>query len=226
MSEASLFAKIESPEFDAHVNVASTQRVFLAALKTSPAYRDLLQYLQRNPDAAQEIFSRVKDLVTLQFDPRYANPNDAAIAAYLWALAQTQPEFGRITAEVVLSARQTWWARTVALLVLDNAGAAARVEASPERATSNVAFVSNLQMGSVPGVDRVHHQEVLSTLLTGPIKIITAYQVTVNREVTVREASPAAWTWARQLSLSMPAAMIRRWVRGVSAEQTVAAGWN
>jgi hypothetical protein len=226
MSEASLFAKIESPEFDAHVNVASTQRVFLAALKTSPAYRDLLQYLQRNPEASQEIFLRVRDLVALQFDPRYANPNDAAIAAYLWALAQTQPELGRMTAEVVLNARQTWWARTVALVVLDNAGAATRVEASPETATVNVAFVSNLQMGTVPGMDHVHHQEVLSTLLTGRVNIIVAYKVVVNRGVTAREAPPAAWMWARQLSLSIPGAIIRRWVRGVSAEQTVAAGWN
>src|SRR5271166_4276588 len=119
MSAAKLFAKIESPEFDAHVNVASTQRVFLAVLKTSPAYQELFLYLRRNAEASQVIFSRVKGLVALQFDPRYANPNDSAVAAYLWALAQTHPEFGRMTAEVVLNARQIWWARTVALLVLE-----------------------------------------------------------------------------------------------------------
>lgn len=45
--------------------------------------------LRHMPNARKVLIGRITHLLYVPYDTNYANPNDTAIAAYLWALSQT-----------------------------------------------------------------------------------------------------------------------------------------
>jgi|GEM_PF-6871341 len=118
MNAETLFQMVESAEFEAEVNLASTPRVFWSILSASQAFQELLAYLHEDPSNVIRVMQRAKVLVEIDVDPRFANPYDTALAAYVWALTKEEPPLARIAAEIALTANQTWWAREVAEIVL------------------------------------------------------------------------------------------------------------
>ena len=59
MSLQMLFQQIESEEFTAKVNIASTRKVFLSALSEEPAFETLLELLD-NQKNVTPILSRIR----------------------------------------------------------------------------------------------------------------------------------------------------------------------
>ncbi len=119
MDWSQLLGEIESQEFAVRLNVASTRRVFLVALKAEPAFLRLTALLRETPALGTRVLRRVATLAGLDFDLRYEHPYDSALAAYAWALAAETPEAARIAAELLISTRQTLWAREIAHLILE-----------------------------------------------------------------------------------------------------------
>ena len=120
MTWSEVFQQIESYEFAARINIASSRKIFLLALSTDPAFHKLAEMIREAADSSDRVLKRIKSLTEMQFDYRYENPFDAALAAYAWALAKESiPSHARIAAELLISARQTWWAREVASMILE-----------------------------------------------------------------------------------------------------------
>ncbi len=119
MAWQELQRKIESEEFTAMLNVASTSKAYLTGLNEQPAFKELTQLLRDSFADVNEVVRRIRALATVEIDPHYENPYDSALAAYVWALAVTRPNIARVAAVAAVSARQTWWGREVATQVLD-----------------------------------------------------------------------------------------------------------
>jgi hypothetical protein len=123
MTQPSLRAtmlKVESDAFSAKANLASGWSTFRRALLEDATTARLTSALRDSLTNIETIVTRVYTLATVQIDHRYANPYDIALAAYLWALSMVAPGTARLAAEVVLGARQTWWARETASALLAN----------------------------------------------------------------------------------------------------------
>lgn len=110
--------EIESQAFAARVMVASSNKVFFAALSSDTAFRNLASDLETNRGDAGRVLTRLRNLATTQINYRFQNPHDAALAAYAWALEGVDQGLGSVAAELVLSAPQIWWARQVATTIL------------------------------------------------------------------------------------------------------------
>ncbi len=114
MIPQSLRNQIESHEFSARVNVASSDTVFARALAAERAVQDLLRASQGNDEHAKEILARIWKLSSLVVDSKFEHPFDSALAAYLWVLSWTHPQLASVAASAVLEAANCWWARRVA----------------------------------------------------------------------------------------------------------------
>jgi len=119
MSLQKLLAQIESESFVSSVNVVSTRRAFIEALFQNTDFTNLVKSLRDNADYRTALLARIRELATSQINHRYENPYDTAMATYAWALTQVSPKIARIGAELLTSARQTWWAREIAALILE-----------------------------------------------------------------------------------------------------------
>jgi len=118
MSVSAIVDEIESQEFDSLVGVASGRRTFFRAMEGTDQFRALVGFLALAPGASEAILDRIRLLAGLRVDPRYENPKDAALAAYCWGLTKANREYGRVAAEIIAEAPQTWWAREVSGFVL------------------------------------------------------------------------------------------------------------
>jgi hypothetical protein len=106
--------ELESHDFAAGLGLANNVEMLYTAMASRSAVRDLVG-LCGNRDDAFRLISRAVSLVKEQDDVSYRNPRDAAIATYLWVLAQTQPDLAQLLAASVLNAPRFWWARKVGL---------------------------------------------------------------------------------------------------------------
>lgn len=81
--------KMESLEFSARLGIASGFGTFLDILTESQPFKDLQIFLEQGEDAERQLLAHIKQLGSTPIDERYENPNDTALAAYLWALRDT-----------------------------------------------------------------------------------------------------------------------------------------
>jgi len=129
---AEAITSIESNEFAARVGVASDWNNLVAALENADAVVDVL----RDPSNARRIAERVVDLASREVDPRYENPLDFALTAYIVVLSRLDRSLAELAAAVVLRIPQLWWASKVArqtLLEAKTASTAAIHNVAPER---------------------------------------------------------------------------------------------
>src|SRR5438876_11852665 len=108
-----LFAEFESPGFSARVNVVSGYNQFLRAIASQPEVSGLLEGLQSS-DSLIELLIHVLELAARATDEGYENPNDVALATYLWVLSMSDPAATQFAAEEVRQCRRCWWARKLA----------------------------------------------------------------------------------------------------------------
>jgi len=109
-----LFTDIEAAKTAALVNVVSGWRSFVRALVQLDAVRELATEARSNETVASHVLMRLVGLSQLKVDPRYENPNDVAMAAYLQVLSLTAPELYASAIDAVLSAQNCWWATQLA----------------------------------------------------------------------------------------------------------------
>lgn len=137
--QARIFQPIESDEFAVRLNVASTSNVFRDILFKDSSYQDLIQWLEETTSRDKRIehtLNRILDLARFQIDLRYENPYDAALAAYLLALATISPSYAKFGAEIIIGAQQTWWAKHVARSVLQGSSTVSNMSGEHDHAAS------------------------------------------------------------------------------------------
>jgi hypothetical protein len=104
---------VESLEFSAIVNVASTFKTFIRLLASQPATQELRE-LMKDAAVARQIVKRILVLCKTPCENGLEHPTDAALAAYLWLLSTTYPELATFSAAAVLQCDGCWWARQLA----------------------------------------------------------------------------------------------------------------
>lgn len=113
-------SEIESHDFAAKLNVASSMRAFFAIAGNEPVVREMIEELSNSTESFEEILGHLNELSRLRIDRRYENPNDTALAILLWAIQFSNPNPGYVytAAEFVDRAPQCWYARKLARLLL------------------------------------------------------------------------------------------------------------
>lgn len=110
-------SEIESPEYAARVNLASDYGTFLKGVTLERTTPELALQL-RDQGIGLRLVGRVVRMASQKVDHRYEHPYDAAMAAYVWLLAGTQPSLARIAANAAICVARSWWANRVAETVL------------------------------------------------------------------------------------------------------------
>lgn len=105
---------IESPMFDAKLNMVSGTSAFLRAARKESAVQETLQAMRESGERREEILGRIHDLALQETDPRYENPNDTPLAILLWLTCYTEPDFARLAANLVKRSPRCWYAHKVA----------------------------------------------------------------------------------------------------------------
>lgn len=166
MAWQEVFQQIESEEFAASLNIASSRSVFLDFLSDNSAIRSLVELLRKDSENADRVLARIKLLIGLQIDYRYENPHDSALAAYAWALANEAPDLAPLAAEMLTNARQIWWAREVATLILERVPVSTAVTQTAHHSTTPPEFQSETPRVRSDSVDVSQHQLIISFLLS------------------------------------------------------------
>jgi hypothetical protein len=116
-----LITQVEGTAFAVHVGVASGFKQFGRLLRSQKAVDALAQAARSDADIARIVLGRLVRLSRLRIDPRYENPNDVAIAAYLVVLASASSQLYRIAVDEVLSSTNLWWAAQIARVSIEEA---------------------------------------------------------------------------------------------------------
>ncbi len=113
-----LMIQVESHEFAAMLNIASSFKVFLGAASKELVTKELVKQLQDSPENIWLVFKRAVDLSRNEINLEYENPWDTALAVYLWALSMVNLEIAQTAAGFVIQAENGWWATKFANLLL------------------------------------------------------------------------------------------------------------
>ncbi|MFO0966833.1 MAG: hypothetical protein U0793_14770 [Gemmataceae bacterium] len=125
MTASEAMKAIESLEFSAAVNVASTYKTFLRVMGNQPAVRVLANEMA-NRQVVYAVLRRILQLCHVPREPGLEHPADSALAAYLWLLSTRAPFLGSVAANLVLSSEGCWWARKMAKGLVESALTEAR----------------------------------------------------------------------------------------------------
>jgi hypothetical protein len=108
---AKYFIEIESMEFAAQVNLVSGFKMFEELATRNICYIMLVVAIRElGPEL---LFQRIKELVVSEFDYKYENPYDTALAVYIMALNEINHSAAGHAAQISNDAKQIWWTRKV-----------------------------------------------------------------------------------------------------------------
>src|SRR5262249_17772083 len=113
MTAAEAMARIEAPRFSAIVNLASDLRTFLRIVGAQPEIHVLAREMNTEGVRAA-VLERIRALVAVPSEEGQEHPSDAALAAYLWLLANLEKQPADSAAALIVTGQQFWWARKVA----------------------------------------------------------------------------------------------------------------
>lgn len=105
---------IESPLFDAELNMVSGTSAFLRTARKQPAVQQALLAMRESGEHREEVLDRVYHMAMEETDPRYENPNDTPLAVLLWLTCYTEPDLARLGARFVEHAPRCWYASRLA----------------------------------------------------------------------------------------------------------------
>ena len=106
------FEEIESLEFNVQAEVASGFKLFEQIIKDSIPFKFLCLSIRANNES-QLVLERIEYLINAEFDYKYRNPYDVALATYAMALDQEDHNVGLYAAQLLNDVRQIWWTRQV-----------------------------------------------------------------------------------------------------------------
>ncbi len=112
--------KIESDEFAAILNVASSFPVFIRAAYHEEVIKQLIKQLEL-PENIWLVLKRAVELSQKEIDLQYENPWDTALTVYLWVLSLTKLEAAQTAAAFVRQAKNGWWSTKFVNSLLQNA---------------------------------------------------------------------------------------------------------
>ena len=110
---------IESPVFDAELNMVSGMSAFLRAARKQPAVQTTLQFMQESGECREAVLGRICDLAMQETDPRYENPYDTSLAILLWLTCYADPDFARLGARFVARTPRCWYANRLAHQIIE-----------------------------------------------------------------------------------------------------------
>ena len=111
-------AHIQSPKFDAELNVVSGTKAFFRAVGNDPMVRQSLRFMRESGEVREEVLNTIFDLSTSEIDPRYENPYDTSLAVLLWLTRYTDSDFARLGASYVMRAPGCWYANKFARQIM------------------------------------------------------------------------------------------------------------
>lgn len=111
------FSEIESTKFCVEAGIANNLRQFEEVVRNSHPFiflcmniRDGGQGRAHGPDLVLE---RIKQLINTDFDHKYENPHDTALATYVMALDLEDHDAGMCAAQMLNDVKQIWWTRKI-----------------------------------------------------------------------------------------------------------------
>ena len=107
-------SNIQSPLFDAELNMVSGTSAFLRTARKQPAVQRTLRLMRESGERREEVLDRICYLATEETDPRYENPNDTPLAILLWLTCYTEPDLARLGARYVERTPRCWYASRLA----------------------------------------------------------------------------------------------------------------
>jgi hypothetical protein len=113
-----LLEQAESIQFATELNVVSSERLFESALRQHPVVRGIFGHLV-DEESREQLAVRLADLLSRDVDPRYQHPHDVALAVYLRLLDVCDPQLGALAATTAIRQPNLWWARSVAMEILE-----------------------------------------------------------------------------------------------------------
>jgi hypothetical protein len=118
MTLEQLLQEIESHEFSARLNVASSMQALFANARKEPSVIALYQHMRKSGEACEEVLSVIQDLSHLAVDPRYENPHDTSLAVLLWLTSSAAPDYTYLSADLIDHAPQCWYSKKLARAIL------------------------------------------------------------------------------------------------------------
>lgn len=113
MSASEAMRQIESLEFAAFVGIASSLKVFLKQVASHDAVRSLLGHMDE-PETREVVLQRLLQLAKTEQNEGCEHSADAALAAYLWLLAEKSSDRLMEAARAIRMAKMLHWASHVA----------------------------------------------------------------------------------------------------------------
>ena len=111
--------EIESNQFSARLNVASSFKVFIHTALKESVFKELILELTKSRYNIWLVLQRATELAQKEFDSRYENPWDTALTIYLEALSLVKPKVAETAASFILRSPNCWWATRLAKSVLN-----------------------------------------------------------------------------------------------------------
>ena len=110
--------EIQSGEFDATLNVVSSDSGYFHAVEKHPTVREAYRQMLESGELREDAIGRIFDLVSEEIDPRFENPHDTPLAVLLWLTAFAANDSVRVAASYVDQAPQCWYAKKLAQRIL------------------------------------------------------------------------------------------------------------
>jgi hypothetical protein len=112
-----LLTEIESYRFSARLNIASSLSAFARGLLLEESVVTLIEGL-RDRENARKLLRRIVFLSGMVTNRDYEDPNDAAMATYLWTLAESHRDLAMVGVDATMRVANIWWAKKVCDLIL------------------------------------------------------------------------------------------------------------
>ena len=113
MNVTEAMRQIEGLEFAAYVGIASSLKVFLRQVASNDAVRSLLAQMDES-ETRDAVLGRLLELTKVEADEGFEHPADAALATYLWLLAEKSTDRVQQAADAIRMAKMVHWATHVA----------------------------------------------------------------------------------------------------------------
>lgn len=113
-----IFVEIESDQFSAQLGLASGFKMFHNIMKNNETFNLLCLIISNN--GCEVVIDRIKEIIKTDFDHKYENPYDTALATYILALLKINRQAGIYASQLVYDEHQTWWTNQVIQRLYDS----------------------------------------------------------------------------------------------------------
>ena len=140
--------EIRSVEFDVNLNVVSSTDRFFEAVAEESAVLSACILMQKSGELQEETLGVLRDLVRMDTDPSYENPNDTPLAVLLWLTNFAAQEHAMLAAIWVDQAPRCWHAKKLAQRILN----------PPPTETGNPGYWGDTPKATVSSVGRLDRE--------------------------------------------------------------------